>query len=173
MVAEGRVGNPVLYDPYKPGFQMLPGLPYFGIRDLVYSVEAGLVIVMGLELRPEHPGMYLLPLSRCPGWVMHTIGNVTDIQLLRKVSRIHPVEYFLADFSVEPGNSVHILGTVGRQETHREFLATILYIRLTETHHGLPVDLQALRVMTNVFPEKPLIECIVAGRNRSVGREQG
>ena len=55
VIAECRIGNNLLDHLYQPGFQDLPGAPNLIVRNLIDSVKAGFVIVMGLEFGTEHP----------------------------------------------------------------------------------------------------------------------
>ena len=172
MVALRRIGDPLLDNVYQPLLQGLPGLPNLRVGNLVDALEAGFVVVMGRELRTEHTGVDLLPLSGCPGRVMHAVGNIADEQFLRQIARIDAAENLLADITVKHRHTVDVLREVGGEEAHREFFVHIVAVHLAEAHHRLPVNLQTLRVMTDVLSEQSLVESVVTGRNRSVGGEE-
>ena len=68
-----------LYLLYQPCLKFGACLPNLLCRDFAEALEAVLIIVVGCKLRPEDLCVNLLPLRSCPGWVVHTICNITYI----------------------------------------------------------------------------------------------
>ena len=128
---------------------------------------------MCLEFGAEDPGMNLLPLGSSPCRIVDSVGDIADEQFLGKVTRIHPAEDILAHLAMQPGNSIDILGEAGCKETHAELLMLVGSVRFAQSHHGLPVDLESLGIVADVFPEQSFVEGVMAGGNGRVGSEQG
>ena len=158
MVAGRRIGDYLLHDLDQAGLEDLPGRPYFLIRDLVHPVEAGFVVLVGLEFWTEYLGVDLLPLGCRPCRIMYSVGHIADEEFLGEVAGIHPVEDILAHLTVEPRHSVDVLRKAGGEETHAELLVLVRSIRFSKGHHGLPVDLQSLGIMADILPEKTFVE---------------
>ncbi len=102
MVGRSRIRKPFLdlIDKFFP--QSLPYVPYIFIGDTVYTLKAGFVIVVRLERFTEYLRMDSLPLVCSPGRIMHTVGNIAHMKLLRHISRPHIGENIFADLPVEP-----------------------------------------------------------------------
>ena len=101
VVRHSRIRKLLLDNPDKSLLELFSGIPYLLIGNLVDSFEAFLVVVMCLELWPEHLGVDGLPFLGSPCRIMHAIGYIADIQLLREIARIHVGEDILAHLAVE------------------------------------------------------------------------
>ena len=100
MVRDRRVREFLLHHVDESLLKFPPCIPYLLVTYLVDALEALLVIMMCLELRAEHLGVDSLPFLGSPSRIMHTVGYIADIELLRQISRIHIGENFLADLAV-------------------------------------------------------------------------
>ncbi len=67
---------------------------------------------MGLELRPEHFVMNLLPFSSTPCVIVNSIRDVAYEKFFRKISRIHLAEYLFRHVAMQLRNSIYVLAEV-------------------------------------------------------------
>ena len=49
---------------------------------------------------------------------MDTVGDIADIELLRKISRIHVCKDILADLAMKHRYTVDVLRHIGRENAH-------------------------------------------------------
>ena len=81
--------------------QVALDLPDLLVGNLVDSLEALLVIVVGLEFLAEHPRVDGLPLRGAPGRIVDAVGYIANEQFLRQIARVHVREDVLAHLAVK------------------------------------------------------------------------
>ena len=116
--AELRIRESLLDSLGELTLHLLAGLPNFLIGNGVDALKAALVVMVGCKLVSEDLGVNLLPVPGCPGRIVHSVGDIADIEFLRKISRIHVRENLLAHLAVKHGYAVDILGHIGGEGAH-------------------------------------------------------
>ena len=104
-----RIGYPLLDHLYHPGTKFVSHVPDHTVVYIVDALEALLVVLVGSELGTEHLGVNLLPLRRGPCGIMHSVGHIAYVQLLRQITGPQTAQNLLADLAVHPAHAVDLL----------------------------------------------------------------
>ena len=103
---------------------------------------------------------------------MDAVGDITHVEFLGEITRIHMREDVLAHQAVKHRHTVDVLRNVRGEDTHRELLVDVVGVGLAEGHHSGPVDLEDGRIMSEILAEKSFVEGIMSRGHRSMGSEE-
>ena len=115
-----------------------------------------------------------LPLLSAPRGEVYAVGDVAYVALFWEVASPDAVEHLLADFAVEPADTVDFLASFAEEGAHAELLALVVRVGASEAHEVVPADAEFFGHPAEVFTHEPFFEVVVACRYGGVdGVEAG
>ena len=167
LISQPSVHKVTFYVIDKFFFQVHTQRPNIFVADVVNlfpDFGIGLILIKSaveiLFVNPFHR-------RRCPRWQVNSVGNVSNVQFLRKISFPNGLKHFLRNQPVQFTYSVGFLSRVESKNAHREFLVRTRFIA-SHIHKLLPRNTHFSYNRLHVLADKRFVEIIVPCRNRSV-----
>ena len=148
-------------------FHHLTHIPNLFIGHIIDFLPQRTVILTGKEVGSEVFYIELFPFRSGPCGHVHTIGNVTYMQLVGRIAFPDGLEHALRHLAVEPAHTVDFLTGIASKDTHAEFFARA-GVLTSQIHQFSETNSQFCREFAHIFAKERLIEIVVAGGHRGV-----